>query len=394
MHSQPVSARWLASLLAAFPALAWADLEAHPYAGAQYEFNSNIFALASREEMIADTGQSQRSDTDLRSTIGLDAKGAFGPDRLSGTIEGRRYLFDRFSDLDHNEYLYTGEFDWKAASILDGKLGIDQERRMAAFSDRISTQLAMEIDRVLDAGFNVDLDPEWRMETGAKLHRLNSPLPGFPDFKLRENTGTVALKYRGTAKFTSGLQAVYVDGRFSGVPDSPAYSQFTGLLTSTYTVSGKTDLDSDIGYTYFRSRDPGGTNIGGLSVTIGLNERFTGKTSADLHAYRRVEGFVAGADAVTDTGIDVGLQWQATTNFGVQTSYEWVYSEYGALGPGAPSGSDRRDHAQLTTLSLNFLPLDWLALRLYGNYTDRESDVQIDGFNQAIAGIDVKVRMP
>src|SRR5581483_9401937 len=205
-------------LLAVWPGLAMAQAEFHPYAASQYEFDSNVFSLPNRDQAILLTGDAARDDTDWRSVAGLDAAYAWdrGRDRLGVTAEGRRLLYDRFSQLDHNEYLASGQFDWKAGTAWDGTLGARQERRMASFATRTgTTERDMELDHNANAGVNVNLDPEWRVETAATWHKLDSPLPGFPDFQLRESGGTAALKYLGVSHLTAGVEAGYTDGRFS-----------------------------------------------------------------------------------------------------------------------------------------------------------------------------------
>ncbi|MBV8063093.1 MAG: outer membrane beta-barrel protein [Nevskia sp.] len=384
---------WAAALLAP-PAVTAAGIEFHPYAASQYEFDSNVYSLSSREQAIALNGDAARADSSWRNLAGIDAAYGLGQSKLSADAEGRRVLYDRFSQLDHDEYLLSGAFGWKALSAWDGNLAVRQERRMASFANRISTQLSLERDRNASAGVNVNVAPDWRIETSAVAHQLDSPLPGFPDFSLREDTGNVALKYLGLAGLTSGVLLTYTDGRFRGVPDSPAYTQLTGVVTVSYVVSGISTVDGNVGYTRFRSRDSNGEKVSGLSGALGWTARLTGKTDVHLRAYRRVNSYVAGADAVIDSGAETGVNWQATTKIGVAAGYEWTYSAYRALAPLAPSDSNRRDHYQAANLGLSYAALDWLTLRTYGNYYNRHSDIDVDSFNQALAGVELRLRLP
>ncbi|HZR34913.1 MAG TPA: hypothetical protein VFA75_06020 [Nevskia sp.] len=384
-------------LLAVWPGLAMAQAEFHPYAASQYEFDSNVFSLPNRDQAILLTGDAARDDTDWRSVAGLDAAYAWdrGRDRLGVTAEGRRLLYDRFSQLDHNEYLASGQFDWKAGTAWDGTLGARQERRMASFATRTgTTERDMELDHNANAGVNVNLDPEWRVETAATWHKLDSPLPGFPDFQLRESGGTAALKYLGVSHLTAGVEAGYTDGRFSGVPDAPAYTQLTAGLTMSYALSGITTVDSDVGYTRFKDRGTGGENVNGLSGSLQLTEHISVKTNVHLRAFRRVNSYVAGANAVIDSGTEAGFDWHPTGKIGVAAGYQWIYSEYRALGPVAAVDSDRRDHYQAVTLELTYAMLDWASWRLYGSYFDRSSTLLIDEYNQALAGVELRLRLP
>ena len=382
--------------LLAWPGVVAAALDFHPYAASQYEYNSNVFSLSSRAQAIAHDGTAARADTDWRSVAGADTALAWGQDRLSATAEGRRQIYDRFSSLDHDEYLLAGAFDWKAFGNSDGTLSARQERRMASFADRISTQLALERDRTATATYNLNLAPQWRIETDAGMHRLDSPLPGFPLFSLNEDSGDVALKYLGLGPLVAGAKGTYINGRFRGVPDSPGYVQLTGVLTFTYTVSGLSDFDGNAGYTRFTSHG-GGAEAGtveGVSGGLGWTRHLSAKTEADARVFRRIDSYVAGADVVIDDGADAGFHWQANTEISLAANYEWAYSAYRALAAGQASGSDRRDHYQASSLALSYLPRPWLTLRVFGNYYDRGSNISVDSFNQALAGLELRLRLP
>ena len=384
-------------LLAAWPVVTSAQAEFHPYVASQYEFNSNVFSLPNRDQAILLNGSPARDDTDLRSVAGLDTAYAWnlGRERLGATLEGRRLIYDRFSQLDRNEYLLSGQFDWKAYNNWDGNFGVRQERRMASFADRTGTsERSMELDRNATAGVNVNLDPEWRLETGVQWHQLDSPLPGFPAFSLREDSGNVALKYLGVSKLTAGVQTSYTDGRFNGLPDSPAYNQLGAGLTMTYTLSGITTVDGDVGYTRFKDRNADGQSVSGFSGSLQLTEHLSAKTTAHVRAYRRVNSYIAGANAVIDSGAQAGVEWQPTGKIGLSAGYEWIYSEYRALAAQGAVGSDRRDHYQALTLAVNYAMFDWATWRLYGSYYDRSSDLLLDEYNQALAGIELRLRLP
>lgn len=384
---------WL-MLSLGWPLTAGAAFEYHPYVTEGYEYNSNVFSLPSRAQAIADYGDSQRDDKLLRSVAGIDTALDLGDDKLSLGAEGRRFLYDRFSQLDHNEYRLDGRFDWKLFSIWDGALEARQERSMASFAYLNTTQLTMNRDRYASASGNVNVSPEWRIEGSVASHQLDSPLPGFPQYSLREGIGTLALKYLGLGKVTSGIQATYDEGRYRGAPDEPAYTQYTGVFTLHYVESGVTTFDGNVGYTRFKSHDANGDSVGGLSAELRLAQQLTGKTAVHAAAFRRVNTYLEGANAEVDSGAEAGADWQATTKIGVAANYDWIYSSYLALAPAAAQSSARRDHTQVTNLSIRYQALDALSLRLYGNYYNRSSNIDLDTFNQAIAGIELRLRLP
>jgi hypothetical protein len=153
-------------------------------------------------------------------------------------------------------------------------------------------------------------------------------------------------------------------------------------------------VDGDIGYTRFKDRGADGQNVNGLSGSLQLTEHLSVKTNAHLRAFRRVNSYVAGANAVIDSGAEAGFDWHPTEKIGLSAGYEWTYSEYRALGPVAAVGSDRRDHYQAVTLALTYAMFDWASWRLYGAYYDRSSTLLLDEYNQALAGLELRLRLP
>ena len=119
-----------------------------PYGSTQYEHNNNIFYLPNSTALYLTSGDSVLGDSDLKTVGGMDVNYLWGRQRFYGTIEGRNFEYDHYSDLNHDEYLVKAGLDWKLFSEFDGTFLSTTQRYMAPFANRDTfTQLAIDLDR-------------------------------------------------------------------------------------------------------------------------------------------------------------------------------------------------------------------------------------------------------
>jgi hypothetical protein len=381
-----------AALALTWPAAAIGELRFDPYASSQYEYQSNVFSVANRQQAVAQNGDPQRDDSLLRYLAGLDAIYEWSRQKLSATVEGRRFDYQHFNQLNHNEYLLYTTLDWMLGNRIDGTLSARQDRRMAAFADRTSSQLAMERERAISAKLGALAARDWRVEVGAMRRDLASPLPGFQSFSLAENSGTLGLKYLGISRFSAGIETTYLDGQYRGITDAPRFNEVTAQGTALYIVSGLSRLDAAVGFTQRKDRGPNDMKTTGLTGNLGYVRTLSGKTDVSLQAYRRVSSYTAGATSTVDTGATLAANWQATPKLAISLNYEWTRSSFqGQAVPGSGI-ADRRDRLQNSGARLVYQPTVWLSIRPYASYQDRHSNYDLAGYNGAVAGIEVRMR--
>jgi len=383
--------RWLALVLAAGVSHGPAMAQFHvvPQASAEAAYDSNVFALSSREQAIAQSGDARRSDTVFRYTAGGNADYQWDIQNAFAAIEGRRIQYEHFDQLNHDEYMLTGGLIWHIGQAIDGTLDYRQERTMAAFADVQTLQLTMQRERKAGSTFNATVVPEWRVETGVHNRRLELPLPTAPDYALNENSADAAIKYIGVQKLSAGLHLEYLWGRYDGGASSDEFHQETAELTAKYVVSGLSNIGAGLGYT--RRQGQAGTteSASGVTGSLSYSRRLSGKTSVDAELFRQVNSYVAGANAVVDTGARLGLFWQPTYKITAAVRYEWTDSAFQGAGG---TGSNRRDHYQGVFMNLGYRPVRWLSIKPFVGYRDRHSSIEIDGYNDLTAGVLVQLR--
>ena len=374
-----------------WPLATYAQLHITPYVATQAEYDSNVFDLSSPGQAVIENGEAKRDDAVLRNMAGVIGSYQIGQQKLNGTVEGRRFNYEHFTQLDHDEYLLDGGLKWALSGELDGAANFRQERSMESFADRNTSQLALQLDRAAGAGINFMLTPEWLLQSGVKTHQLDAPIQGAPSFELSENSANAAANYVGFHAVSAGIYAEYLRGQYKSVPGADTFDQATLDLTSTYSVSGLSDINVKLGYSQRKDQTGDTGSVSGYTGSLSYTRKLTGKTAAKVELFRRISSYTAGADSVFETGGSAGLNWQATYKIMASLDYALTNSAYQGVGQLGSINSNRRDQYQLTTLKVTYQAMQWLWVEPFASYENRHSNIEIDGYNAAIIGADVRI---
>jgi hypothetical protein len=394
--SRRASSRALLSLCAmgvAGPsALAMADGVLTPYAAEDIEHNTNVFDLNKNGGTPVGKNGPTFADTFFETRAGIEGDYLIDQQRFFGTAEFRRFNYDNFTVLDHNEELFDGGLKWKLARAVDGQLEYRHEQRMVQFQDlAASTQLILETEKNATASVNVNLTPEWRLESLVKDHILGSPRTDVPGLSLREDSIKEGLKYLGVANLAAGLEAEYLDGKYNHDPLAlnPNYHQISAGVAATYVITGSTNFTGDLGYTH--RADPTNAGLSGLTGSIGYQRRVTAKTTVNVLLSRGLNTYLTTGGNEVDTSAAATVSYQATYKILIKAGYSYTNSKF----PGAPDGAvtiDRVDHFQTANVDVTYQVLHWLSIRPYARYRRRSSNVDLYAFDGNIVGVELLVK--
>jgi hypothetical protein len=401
-------ARWILIMVVACPGAALAQLDfplnppqTHftPYADAAYEHNSNLFALSNLEPEVVGRNGPTLADTLFKVRAGFDLAYDWSRQEFFAIAEGRRFDYHNFNQLNHNEYLLHGGLKWKIASVLDGIVDYQRERSMVSFlqyneTQFASTQIFLQVQSIATASINLQVTPEWRLESLGKLNDLKSPRPGFLDLDLREDSIHEGLRYVGFANLSAGLDGEYLNGHFNNGNFllTPNYHQTTEALAADYSLSGLSVFHGAIGYTS-RTQQQAGT-VSGLTGLVAYQRDLTGKTSINLKLSRAINTYLTSAAPEVDTTAELDVTWHATEKIKVEAGYQYLHSSYSATDVAGVVTASRVDHMQTPTLSVKYQPLNWLLVRPYIQYQSRTSSLAIYTFNGTVYGIELEGRLP
>jgi hypothetical protein len=350
-----------------------------PNASVEYEHYSNVFNLPNTPQYQVLGGG--RSDDTIAYTAGLKVDYATGPDTVEVIVTGRHYDYHNFSYLSHNEFVAGFDLKWLLGPVVDVDLAYNFSRTMLPFANTLTTKLVINTDKEAEATGHFLLTPVWRLGVTPAVHDQSTPLPAipligqyqaFPDFRLHENIGKLALDYLGVAHVTTGVAYTYIQGAYSGISEATKYNQSTVQATATYKISALSNFDGALGYTARdTSFNPAGSvpvapgqataylygnvgKAGSVTGNIGYNRAISEKTSFTLHAFRNVDSFVAGANATLGTGMQAGAVWKPDFRFELKTNL--LYEDQNFVG------ANRRDKFGYVEGAVNYFFTPWLSL--------------------------------
>jgi hypothetical protein len=378
--------------LAGTPVLAVADGVLTPYAAEDVEHNSNVFDLSPVDGTPVGKHGPTLADTFFEERAGVEGTYLLDQQKFFGTAEFRHFNYDNFTLLDHNENLIDGGLKWKLTSPVDGQVEYRHEQRMVQFQDlEAATQLILETENTGTASVNVNVTPEWRLESLLKDHILDSPRVDVPGLSLHEDSIQEGLKYLGVANLAAGFQAQYLDGRYNYDPLAlnPYYHQISGDLAATYNISGLTNFTGELGYTH--RTDPTTSGLSGMTGSIGYRHHVTAKTSVNVQLSRALNSYITTGGNEIDTTAGATVNYQATYKILIRAGYSYTNSSF----PGQPNGAvtiDRVDHFQTANVDLTYQVLHWLSIRPYARYQSRHSNDSLFAFNSNVIGVELLVK--
>src|SRR5260370_28829700 len=172
-----------------------------PYGAEDIQHNTNVFDLPKSGGTPVGKNGPTFADTYFDTRGGVEGTYLLDEQKFFGTAEFRHFNYDNFTALNHNEELFDGGLKWKLARTVDGLVEYRHEQRSVKFQDlAASTQLTLETENNVTASVNVNVTPEWRLESLVRDHLLNSPRTDVPGLSVHEDSIREGLKYLGVAR--------------------------------------------------------------------------------------------------------------------------------------------------------------------------------------------------
>ncbi len=391
-RSLPLVLTLAASALLPLPALA--QLVADPYVDEHVEHDSNVFRAPNSQANILAFGDPTLADSDVRSVAGINGSYLAGDQKLTFQAEGRRFDYEHFTTLDHNEYLLDTALKWKLTSLLDGSIEARQESAMAPFGLGNSPYLTIDVDSKATAKINLNVNTDWRLEGSVYDHVLKAPLEfypnySYPNFVDREIGSHIGILNTGHSNLTFGFGLDRIDGTFENAPGAGPYTQNTAALTGSYIVSGLTTLNAAVGYTV-RAQPADEGNVAAMTGSIGFSRQLTGKTSVNVQLVRAVNSYIAAAGAEIDTSVTAGVVWQATYKINLAINGGYMRSAFIGQAITGSSANSRVDTIPTESMDINYQVFRRVKLHAYVNKQARTSDVYLFNFSDTIYGIEAK----
>lgn len=369
---------------------AYCQTPLQPYAAADYEYDSNLFALPADAALLGIPPGTRRADSVFEALAGVRGDFRWPVDELTLTAEGRRFHYENHGSLDHDEYLLGGKFTWAAADILDGAVIVRQEHLLEPFAQQVSTVIALETDRSAEASVRIGLHPRWHLAFDVKPHETRAPQPNLPNFSLRETTSTLALTWQVVSKLTLGVDGRYVQGGYHGGPIPLPYRQNGEDLTVAYVATGLSSFEAAVGRAAFETPTAPAGNTSATTGTLGYTRRLTGKTSVTIQFVRGLNTYIAAGNSELDTSGLLTVDWRATRKITVDLTGQETHSVFSGTPLVAVYPAGLKDHFFTAVFNVDYQAVQWLDVRLYGQYQDRNANSPFFTFNSRMIGIELR----
>jgi hypothetical protein len=369
--------------------VAGAEIKAVPQASIDYEHNSNIFAVPAGDPLLVAQGDLTRADTIGTYMVGVNVTGAWGLQQLSAQFEGREIRYNHYTQLNHSEYLGAVDFHWSLGQLFDGNFDVRRDHRMAPFMNRESTQLEVDTNQDETANINFKISGDFRLEAGYLNHDSKTPLQGFENSEVEENTERLALRYTGVRSLSYGLEISQLNGEFKNSVNPSKYKQDNYNFVFGYGATGSiSQLTGSLGYSK-REYDGSDATTSGLTGSIAYARQVTAKTAIKAELRRAINIYVVGGGTETDTSASLGATWAATGLITVAANTTYIHAAYGPQAGGAAQDLGRSDQYTQVNLSVGYQMLRWLSLRPYGRYETRHSNRGNFGYDGTVVGIEL-----
>ena len=295
----------------------------------QFESNSNVFDLEADSAPVG-IGGFHQADTYFAYGAEFDGIYLFDRQQIYARVLTKEYDYQRFTELNHNDYEAISRLIWKLGENWDGLLGVSRTHSMVPFLDLSGSSLALSLVTQQRETLQIDLklNSDWKVEGLTYTNKVTQPVPGAPSLQLTESSGTATIKYTGPGRFTSGLTASYLSGDYSGSSGSqnPSYNQSQAGLAVTF-VSPRSILEGQVGYTS-RVSSADADNASGFTGLLDFTYQQTSKTAWRIKIDRMVNSFIVNAGSEIDTDAGLGLTWQASYKLAVSANSSDVLSTF------------------------------------------------------------------
>lgn len=364
----------LSGLLLSAPAHAALNDTIHPFVGASYSYDSNLF----RQPDIAGEDLVQ-SDRTRQEFVGIEVDRPFGRQRFTGSARVSKVTFDRFSQLDYNAKDLSGTLFWQLGNHLDGTVGGTYSSSLTSFTDFIGTERNLRVQRSEFADGGWRFHPSWRVRGRVARDKLEFDLLAQSYLDRTEDSTEVGVDYLGVTGSTVGLQIRHLKGSY------PNLQKFSGfLLNQDYTqddiklkVSWKFSEINQLQFLGGRAKRE--HVLGGGRSSSGTNARLTdtwGVTSSVVlvsTVWREFAAFEGSSATYSlNKGVSADARWGVTSK--VQATAQLRYLERDFAGFATQPTVVPNDKARSASLGVNYSPKNNIVLGLSVNHDVRTSN--------------------
>lgn len=365
----------------------------HPFASVSYSYDDNLFRL---DDSVPGFG-GQRSDRSHSVLAGVQLERPIGRQVLTGMFKVTRVSFDHFGNLDYNGKEFNAAWAWHLANHLEGHAGAEYSETLTSFTDfhtgerNIRTHWREYFDG--SWGFH----PSWRLRAGFWREKFNYDLADQLYNNHSEDVSEAGISYQPSSNSRVGLVLRHRKDSFpshrvvQGVSIDDGYYQDEALLDVFWTLTPQTQVEMLAGsarrrHNFFTVRDSSGPN-GRVSGTW----QPTGKIKLSASGWREfssVESIFVNSSI--NRGVSLTAGYDLAAKLHADASYRKENRDFGQV-PGLLFTGSSTDRSRQSSLSVSYVPQNWLQLNASVYHENRHGTPLIGTGNYHANGVSLNV---
>lgn len=331
----------------------------HPFASIGYTRDNNLFRLPDNHP-----GYDNRREDNLRTLeAGLLFDKTYGRQEFSVQAKTSNVSFDHFKALDYNGKDLAAEWHWRLGSQFDGKAGVQYTQVLAPYTDVITRERNIRVQRHEYLNGNWQVHPSWRVRAGATHDRYRYDLSSQAYSNRNDDVAEAGVDYLAHSGSYIGLQARKLKSRYekmrttaTGQPLDPGSEQTELKLRMLWKVTGVSELELLGGHAkrthaFFAERDSSGFNARLQARTL-----MGGQWSANAALWREFSPVESNIVSYSlNSGMSASAVWAFSSKLQVNASTRYEKRDFKGMLVTA-AGLQFDDRTRNHSLGLTYVP--------------------------------------
>lgn len=378
------------------------DLSAGVTVGAEHDSNPIELSNSQAQDFLNRGFITRQDDTVKRLTANVGATTGSINDPTHLQLQAKYTKVDNvhFDTLDHTEYNFGGNLDWKPSQVFDISLQGSQNRAPVGLNDVGGQRVVQQTSSLAEGTLRLRPTPNWQLSLTPRWYSNELPLPGSTNFELRESSGSLGLGYLGAGPLVPGLYVTQARGRYSGIVNATRYQQTSYGFTLNYKVTDFSSFSLFAGHTQRTTHLIVPSNNAQALLLEGTKPAYTGsltyqrqlsvKTRINVGVFRDFQQYDVGVNTRLATGFNGEANWAPTARLSVTLNTLLVRSTISGL-QAAGSTDDRHDLERSYSVGLKYLATRLVSLHPYLTRRVHNSTARTAVFDKTIAGLELTV---
>lgn len=312
------------------PGLVKAQNTVQPYVSFTTVQDSNLYRLDSNIDEASLPSTLSKSDTIYQTAVGLNMDWTVSRQQFLVNASMTDSRYDKNESLDNSGQNLSATWNWLVGSHVQGRIGMAHNVALSDFANSVDQQGSEKTADSLSANANWHFHPDWRIGYAIKDDNVSYDNEAQALLERQDQTHSLNVDYLVISGSRVGLKFSQLDSHIpNNTGNDNQYTQNSYLVTTLWNVTGKSNLNAEVGLVNRDYQDVAQNGYNGLSMNVAYDLQATGKLAFKLGISRGVSATddVFGTDRET-TGASLGVNWSVSEKVSVNSSVNHQISDF------------------------------------------------------------------